>query len=184
MKAFTRILTALALICLATGVSAQTCYYTTPACSGAGFWTSNWRGSTIPANFGGTGIANNAASTITINGAYSLGLTLSANTALTLPSAGTLATTANINTALPSITSAALGCVGDGSADNSTNGCTTAITNACSTAGCTITFQSGVFKFSTNYTLPPVFAGNAINIVGAGSNATIFYWPNASGGLK
>ena len=43
--------------------------------------------------YGGTGVANNAASTITITGAYSLGLTLSANTDVTLPTTGTLATT-------------------------------------------------------------------------------------------
>ena len=44
--------------------------------------------------FGGTGIANAAASTITITGAYPLGLTLSGNTSLTVPVSGTLATTA------------------------------------------------------------------------------------------
>jgi hypothetical protein len=45
----------------------------------------------IPADHGGTGIANNVASTLTITGAYSLGLTISGATALTLPTAGTLA---------------------------------------------------------------------------------------------
>ena len=40
--------------------------------------------------YGGTGIANNAASTITITGSYALGLTLSNTTALTLPTTGTL----------------------------------------------------------------------------------------------
>lgn len=44
----------------------------------------------LPAN-GGTGIANNNASTITISGAFALALTLSNTTALTLPVAGTLA---------------------------------------------------------------------------------------------
>jgi hypothetical protein len=53
-----------------------------------------------PAN-GGTGVANNAASTITITGAFSLGLTLSANTSVTLPTSGTLATTAQLAAYLP-----------------------------------------------------------------------------------
>jgi len=51
-------------------------------------------GTVSPAN-GGTGVANNSVSTLTISGAYPLGLTLSASTSLTLPTTGTLATTAN-----------------------------------------------------------------------------------------
>jgi len=51
-------------------------------------------GTVSPAN-GGTGVANNSSSTLTISGAYPLGLTLSASTSLTLPTSGTLATTAN-----------------------------------------------------------------------------------------
>lgn len=43
---------------------------------------------------GGTGVANNAASTLTITGAFALALTLTAATSLTLPTAGTLATLA------------------------------------------------------------------------------------------
>ena len=56
--------------------------------------TGTWNASVIGPVYGGTGVANNAASTITITGAYSLGLTLSANTAVTLPTTGTLATRA------------------------------------------------------------------------------------------
>ena len=43
-----------------------------------------------PAN-GGTGVVNNAASTITITGAYSLGMTLTGATNVTFPTTGTLA---------------------------------------------------------------------------------------------
>ena len=49
----------------------------------------------LPTTNGGTGVANNVASTLTITGAYSLGLTLSGNTSVTLPTSGTLVTTAN-----------------------------------------------------------------------------------------
>src|SRR5271157_1861279 len=46
--------------------------------------------SAVPATFGGTGIANDVANTITFTGAHSLGLTLSGNTTLTLPTSGTV----------------------------------------------------------------------------------------------
>lgn len=49
---------------------------------------------TIGPALGGTGIANNAASTITISGAYGLTITLTATTSVTLPTSGTLATLA------------------------------------------------------------------------------------------
>lgn len=48
--------------------------------------------------YGGTGVANNAASTQTITGAFSLGWTISAATSLTLPTSGTVATLAGTET--------------------------------------------------------------------------------------
>jgi hypothetical protein len=63
--------------------------------TGLGTITSGtWNGSVIGAAYGGTGVANNAANTITFTGNYSLGLTVSANTSITLPTTGTLATVA------------------------------------------------------------------------------------------
>ena len=47
---------------------------------------------------GGTGVANNAASTITLSGSYALTLTLSNTTSVTLPTSGTLATLAGSET--------------------------------------------------------------------------------------
>lgn len=44
----------------------------------------------VAANLGGTGIANNALSTLTITGNFGLAFTVAAATALTLPTAGTL----------------------------------------------------------------------------------------------
>lgn len=55
---------------------------------------STWNGNAIGAAYGGTGVANNSANTLTFTGAYSLGLTLTANTSVTLPTTGTLATLA------------------------------------------------------------------------------------------
>jgi hypothetical protein len=53
---------------------------------------------TLSAANGGTGVANNAANTITFTGNYSLGLTLTGNTGVTLPTTGTLATLAGAET--------------------------------------------------------------------------------------
>lgn len=54
----------------------------------------------IPANQGGTGIANNAASTLTISGSFATTFTIAGITSLTLPTSGTVATTAsNVATA-------------------------------------------------------------------------------------
>ena len=88
-------------------------------------------GIVLPAS-GGTGIANNAANTITFTGAYPLGLTLSGATSLTLPTSGTLATTTSIASALPSITAAQLygGTGSAGVAQEFTEGTNTILGNA------------------------------------------------------
>jgi hypothetical protein len=59
--------------------------------------TADVSGTLPPAN-GGTGIANNAASTLTISGAYATTLTVTAGTGVTLPTTGTLATLAGTET--------------------------------------------------------------------------------------
>lgn len=48
----------------------------------------------LPATKGGTGVANNAASTITISGSFGTTFTVTGTTSVTLPTAGTLATLA------------------------------------------------------------------------------------------
>jgi len=52
-----------------------------------------YSGTALPAANGGTGVANNAASTITISGSYATTLTLTGTTSVTLPTSGTLTTT-------------------------------------------------------------------------------------------
>ena len=54
-------------------------------------------GTLAPAN-GGTGVANNAASTLTISGSFATTLTVSGTTGVTLPTTGTLATLAGTET--------------------------------------------------------------------------------------
>jgi hypothetical protein len=51
-----------------------------------------WNGVAVAPNRGGTGVANNTASTITISGAFGTTFTVSGTTAVTLPTTGTLAT--------------------------------------------------------------------------------------------
>lgn len=51
----------------------------------------------IPPNIGGSGVANNAASTFTISGAFPLSVTVSASTSVTLPTSGTLAALGGTN---------------------------------------------------------------------------------------
>lgn len=63
--------------------------------SGAGVMTSE---AALSAVRGGTGVANNVASTITISGSFGLTLTLTGITAVTLPTSGTLATLAGTET--------------------------------------------------------------------------------------
>jgi hypothetical protein len=60
--------------------------------------SATWNGVAIAANRGGTGVANNSASTITISGAFGTTLTVSGTTAVTLPTSGTLATLAGTET--------------------------------------------------------------------------------------
>jgi hypothetical protein len=52
----------------------------------------------VAPNGGGTGVANNSASTLTISGAFGTTLTVSGTTAVTLPTSGTLATLAGSET--------------------------------------------------------------------------------------
>lgn len=53
-------------------------------------------GGILPATKGGTGVANNIASTITISGSFASTFTLSGVTSVTFPTSGTLATTAQL----------------------------------------------------------------------------------------
>jgi len=71
-----------------------------------------WNGSVIGPAYGGMGIANNAASTVTISGNFATTLTVSGATTLTLPTTGTVTTNAGTETLTnkridPRVTSAA-----------------------------------------------------------------------------
>jgi len=78
--------------------------WTTNTLDYAGSITSaTWNGTVIAPNRGGTGVANNSASTLTISGAYPMTLTVSASTSLTLPTSGTVTALGNTTTGSGSI---------------------------------------------------------------------------------
>ena len=57
--------------------------------------SATWNGVAVAPNRGGTGIANNVASTLTITGNFGTTFTVTGTTSVTLPTSGTLATTSN-----------------------------------------------------------------------------------------
>jgi hypothetical protein len=81
---------------------------------------------TLGANNGGTGVANNSASTLAISGSFGTTLTVSGTTALTLPTTGTVATLAGSETLTnktltsPTLTTPTLGTPASGVLTNTT----------------------------------------------------------------
>lgn len=125
---------------------------------------------TLSAANGGTGVANNAANTITFTGNYSLGLTLTGNTGVTLPTTGTLATLAGSETLT----------------NKTINGSNNTISNISLTTAVTGTLPTG--NGGTGNTATPtngqllIGNGSGFSLAGltAGSNITI---TNSSGGI-
>jgi len=126
-----------------------------------------------PAN-GGTGVANNAASTLTISGSFATTLTVTAGTGVTLPTTGTLATLAGSETftnktlTSPVLTTPQLGTPSQGVLSS----CTVDGTNA---VGFKNIPQSGAAK-TTSYTLATGDVGKLIEVGASGSIAV----PNAT----
>lgn len=91
----------------------------------------------LDASRGGTGVANNAAATLTRSGSHALTLTTSATTALTLPTVGTLVAADNFGITTSAASNAlTVSFVGaNGSALSSTNVARVAFRNATATTG-------------------------------------------------
>jgi hypothetical protein len=118
-------------------------------------------GTLAPAN-GGTGVANNALSTLTISGSFATTLTVSGTTGVTLPTTGTLATLAGTETlSNKTLTAPALGTPTQGVL----SACTVDGTNA---VGYKAIPQSGSAK-TTSYTLATGDVGEFIEVGASGS---------------
>jgi hypothetical protein len=122
---------------------------------------------TLPATNGGTGVANNAASTLTISGNFGTTLTVSGTTGVTLPTTGTLSTLAGSETLTnktltsPTLTTPALGTPASGVL----SACTVDGTNA---VGYRAIPLSGTAK-TTSYTLATGDVGELVQVNTGGS---------------
>ena len=142
--------------------------WSTNTLSWAGSYTSGtWNGNAIGASYGGTGVANNAASTLTISGAFGTTLTVTGTTAVTLPTSGTLATTVNIATAIPSATSSQL-YVGTGTAG------TTAVASTLPTAAVPAFTGDVTNTAGSLATTVGKIGGNTVSLAGALTHAGAF----------
>ena len=124
-------------------------------------------GTVSPAN-GGTGVANNSASTLTISGAYPMTLTVSASTSLTLPTSGTVTALGNTTTGSGSIVLASSPVL-----VTPTLGAATAT----SVNGLTITSTTGVLTVASGKTLTAsnslAFAGTDGSTLNVGTGGTL-----------
>ena len=128
---------------------------------------------TLGADQGGTGVSNNAASTITISGNYGTTLTVTATTAITLPTTGTLATLAgaegltNKTLTNPTVTNYVESVVAIG---NSGTTQTLALTNG--------TVQTVTMTGNCTFTMPTATAGKSFILIavqdGTGSRTATF----------
>jgi len=143
--------------------------WTTNTLDYAGSITSaTWNGTVIAPNRGGTGVANNSASTLTISGAYPMTLTVSASTSLTLPTSGTVTALGNTTT-------------GSGSIALATNPVLVTPTLGAATAtsvnGLTISSTTGVLSITNLKTLAAnnslTFAGTDGSTLNVGAGGTL-----------
>jgi len=137
---------------------------------------------TLGSDQGGTGVANNAASTITISGNFGTTLTVTATTAITLPTTGTLATLAGSETFTnktltnPTVTNYVESVVAIG---NSGTTQTLSLTSG--------TVQTVTMTGNCTFTMPTATAGKSFILIatqdGTGSRTAVFTSVKFAGGV-
>ena len=163
-----------------------------------------WNADVITPVYGGTGIANNAASTITISGNFGTTLTISGTTSLTLPTTGTVATlagteeltnktlnasvgkgtwTASGTWTIPAVT---LGGTVSGGGNNINNviiGAVTPLAGAFTTVSGTSLTGTSFLKIASGTTAEGYYGKGTDLTSGAGANDTSIRWDGSSGKL-
>lgn len=145
----------------------------------------------LPANNGGTGVANNVASTITISGSFATTFTVTNTTSVTLPTSGTLLTTTGSGASLTGIPTSITGTANQITASAATGAITLSIPTTLGwTATSGLEYVSPGSASATTFTLTatdtgtPQYNGNgcAIQLSSDGStNGTILFSTNQSG---
>lgn len=126
--------------------------------------------SPIATTLGGTGVSNNAASTLAISGNFASTLTVTNTTAITLPTSGTLLTTTGSAASLTSFPT--LNQNTSGSAATLTTPRTINGVNFDGSAAITTPAYSGYNAQTTTYAPVAGDLGKLVSFIGAGGNAT------------
>jgi hypothetical protein len=128
-----------------------------------------WNATTVGAAYGGTGVANNSANTITFSGNYGLTLTLTNTTSVTLPTSGTLVSSVTTGNGVSATNSAG--------ALSFTLGAITPTT----VNGLTLTANSTGFQVAGGTTSKTLVVSNSLTL--AGTDSTTMTFPSSSATL-
>lgn len=131
--------------------------------------------SVLPANLGGTGIANNVASTLTISGSFGTTLTVTGTTSVTLPTSGTLVSSVTTGNGVSATNTAGalaftLGAITPTTVNGNTF--TTGSYTLTGTAGKTLTFSNSITLAGTDGTTM-TFPASSDTVVGLAATQTI-----------
>jgi hypothetical protein len=143
-----------------------------------------WNGSVIGPAYGGTGVANNAASTITISGAFGTTFTVSGTTSLTLPTSGTVTALGNTTTGSGSIVLATSPTLTTPTIGVATATSVNKVTLTAPATGSTLTIADGKTLTANNSITLAGVDGKTLTVNNsltlAGTDATVMTFPSSS----
>ena len=131
-----------------------------------------WNGVAVAPNRGGTGIANNTASTLTISGSFGTTFTITGTTSVTLPTSGTL-----VNTAVTTLSSlSSIGTIATGVWNGTTIAVAYGGTGVTTSTGSGSNVLSASPTLTGTLTVPTITsaASTALTIQSAGTTAATF----------